>query len=117
MPDTRERLSEALRNGRRLKGLSQGDLADRVGASLEAIGNIERGKSSPSVDLFVKIVQVLDLDPRVVIGETGAGDDLRSEKRRKLEERAFQMIRRLDEQALDALIRIGRIVGDLGHSE
>lgn len=108
MPETRERLTAAMRQGRSVKNLSQAELADRVGASLEAISNIERGKSSPSVDLFARIVKVLDLDPRTVL--CSPVEDLRTEERQKLEVQAAQMVHRLDDVALDAWIKIGKIV-------
>jgi transcriptional regulator with XRE-family HTH domain len=112
MPDTRERVAEAMRSGRRLKGLSQGELADRVGVTQEAISNIERVKSSPSVDLFAKIIGVLDLDPRGILGESAVGD-LKTEERRKLEGRASQIIQRLDDRSLSAWVQIGKIVADV----
>lgn len=108
MSDTRERLATEMRRGRRLKSLSQSELADRVGASLEAISNIERSKSSPSVDLFAKIVQVLDLDPRAIV--CSPVPDLRSEERRDLEDEVTMLLHRLDDKTLKAWLGIGEIV-------
>lgn len=100
-----------MRRGRRLKSLSQSELADRVGASLEAISKIERSKSSPSVDLFAKIVQILDLDPRAIV--CSPVPDLRNEQRRELEDEVTMLVHQLDDRTLQAWLGIGEIVGGL----
>jgi len=69
MSTVRERLVAEMRRARREKDLGQADLADRVGGSLDSISKIERGLNAPSVELFAKIVGVLDIDPRVVLLE------------------------------------------------
>jgi transcriptional regulator with XRE-family HTH domain len=89
MTTIKERLAEEMRRRRREKKLGQADLADRVGVSLEAISKIERCKTSPSVELFARIVQVLDLDPRTILLDS---DDLRDDERRRLEARTTGVI-------------------------
>jgi putative transcriptional regulator len=42
------------------KGYSQQDLADRVGATRQTIGLIEKGKYNPSLRLCVGIAKALD---------------------------------------------------------
>jgi len=42
------------------KGLSQQELADRVEATRQTIGLIEKGKYNPTLNLCIKIARVLD---------------------------------------------------------
>ena len=49
---------------RKALGYSQEDLADVVNRTPSHIGQIERGDSLPSVDVLIKIVEVLSIDGR-----------------------------------------------------
>lgn len=49
-----------LKLARVAKGLSQQELADRVGATRQTIGLIEKGKYNPSLNLCISIAQALD---------------------------------------------------------
>ena len=42
------------------KGLSQQQLAERVGVTRQTIGLIEKGKYNPTLNLCIKIAKVLD---------------------------------------------------------
>tara|TARA_B100000315_G_C14218118_1_gene425212 strand:+ start:408 stop:611 length:204 start_codon:yes stop_codon:yes gene_type:complete len=42
------------------KGLSQQELADLAGVTRQTIGLIEKGKYNPTLNLCVKIAQILD---------------------------------------------------------
>ena len=42
------------------KDLTQQDLADRVGATRQTIGLIEKGKYNPSINLCIRIAKALD---------------------------------------------------------
>ena len=48
-------------NIRKQKGLTQIQLAEMVGVNRFHISNIERGKSSPSLKLLIKIADALDV--------------------------------------------------------
>ena len=45
---------------RRRKGISQQELADRVGCRRETIGKLENGKYNPSLKLALDVAAVLD---------------------------------------------------------
>lgn len=47
---------------RNTKGITQEKLAEKAGVSGSYIGYLERGKKSPSLDLLVKIADVLQVD-------------------------------------------------------
>lgn len=46
---------------RKIKGLSQADLAKQINASREAIGKYERNEASPSVETAKKIADVFEV--------------------------------------------------------
>ncbi len=57
-----------LRTLRKSRDLTQSELAERIGRSVDAISNIERGKSLPSLEMLVAIaaklgVELVDLIP------------------------------------------------------
>ncbi|HHU29342.1 MAG: helix-turn-helix transcriptional regulator [Bacillota bacterium] len=56
-----ELLGRRLRALRRLKRLTQQDLAAEVGISISMLSTIERGVKYPRVDLIKKFARVLDV--------------------------------------------------------
>lgn len=56
---------DKLKNIRELRGLTQQDLANKVGLSRNTIVNFESGKRLPRVDDLVRIAKVLKVDPTV----------------------------------------------------
>jgi transcriptional regulator with XRE-family HTH domain len=74
---TRQRFATGLgagaREARLLRGLTQAEVADRVGIAMEVYGRIERGVLLPSIQTFVGICHVLEADPRVLLGLSGPG--------------------------------------------
>ena len=61
---------------RRDRGLTQGDLAKRLGVSRVWLGQIERGKSSARIDMVFRVLNELD------IALTTGTDSLLSEQRK-----------------------------------
>ncbi|VAW60348.1 hypothetical protein MNBD_GAMMA11-2583 [hydrothermal vent metagenome] len=49
---------------RKKAGLTQGELADRIGVARNTIGSIERGKLSPKFDNLEKLAKVLNIQIR-----------------------------------------------------
>lgn len=52
-----------LRQAREQSGLTQQDLAEKLGITKSAIGNYENGVSSPKWDVLLKIFDVLKVEP------------------------------------------------------
>lgn len=52
-----------LRQAREQAGLTQLDLAEKLGVTKSAIGNYENGVSSPKWDVLLKIFDVLHVEP------------------------------------------------------
>ncbi|MBD2487769.1 helix-turn-helix domain-containing protein [Aulosira sp. FACHB-615] len=61
MSNLRTRFGRRLRQIRRLKNLTQQQLAEATGISVEFLSNIERGINAPSFDTLEKLVEVLNV--------------------------------------------------------
>ena len=79
---------DRLKNMRETRGLSQADLASRVGVNAQQIYRIENGKSlNPGTDLIIAIARELDVSSDYLLGLTNnphgqkGEDDLTNEER------------------------------------
>lgn len=54
-------MNEKLKQARIVKGLSQIDLAKRIGVSRQTINMIENGAYNPTIELCIKICKELDV--------------------------------------------------------
>ncbi len=54
-------LGSRIRSARKEKGFTQEALAEKVDISLAYMGEIERGVKYPSMNVFIKLVEVLDV--------------------------------------------------------
>jgi len=54
---------------RKQKGWSQGDLANQIGASREAIGKYERNEATPSVETAKNIADIFDVSLDYLVGD------------------------------------------------
>lgn len=52
-----------LRQAREQSGLTQQDLAEKLGVTKSAVGNYENGVSSPKWDVLLKIFDILHVEP------------------------------------------------------
>ncbi len=55
---------ELVKKARRKKGLTEKQLAEKAGVSLQTIYNIEADKTSPRMDTMLMIMRVLDYEIR-----------------------------------------------------
>ena len=62
MDDIKKKLGENIRYFRRTRGLKQHELAELVGVEDKTISRIEVGGNYPSMDLLVRISNVLNYD-------------------------------------------------------
>ena len=53
-------MGDRIKEIRKKRRLTQERLAEKVGVSLEHISEIERGLSTPSMPLFIRLLEVLD---------------------------------------------------------
>lgn len=56
-----KQLAQRIRAFRKLKGLTQQELADRTGISLAVIGAVERGNRRPEEQVLIQIADVLGI--------------------------------------------------------
>lgn len=61
---------ENVASARKKKGISQGELAKKVGTIAVTIGRYERNEIKPSVDIAAKIADALDVSLDYLVGST-----------------------------------------------
>ena len=116
-------IGEACRAARAKAGLTQEDVADRVGIATEVYGRLERGNMTPSVPTLRRICVVLNLSadaalaidkeaklsPRPPATESG-GDEGASPEHRRL----IRRTKRLPRRQLRVLGIIASMLGEKG---
>lgn len=68
--------SNRLRQAREQLGLTQGELAKRLGCTKSAIGNYENGVSSPKEEILLKLFDVLEVDPNFLFQDSFSLSDV-----------------------------------------
>ena len=63
-------LSENIKAGRRAKGLSQEELANRLNVVRQTVSKWEQGLSVPDADLLIAVSVVLEMPVSTLLGET-----------------------------------------------
>lgn len=58
-----------VRRLRRLRELTQEDLAGEAGIGMRHLGRIERGEISPTVDILAKVAAALGVHPATLLGD------------------------------------------------
>ena len=56
---------------RKRKGLTQQELADRIGVSRPLLSGIESGRLIPRLTHVKRIAEVLEVTPRTILGDLG----------------------------------------------
>ena len=105
-------LASQLRSFRRQAQLTQEELGAKVNRTGEAISNIERGKSMPTVETLVALSETLAIPLRDFF-PTGALDENISQNRLKLEAEAASMLRGLTDAQLHVALAQIRALGEL----
>ena len=62
-----EFIGHNVKQARDMKGYTQGGLAERVGVGNKHISDIERGYAGVSVDVLIKLCEVLDVDADYIL--------------------------------------------------
>lgn len=80
-------MGDRIKETRKKQGLTQDQLAEKVDVSLEYISQIERGLKIPSMHVFIKLVEVLDVSADYLLRDTVSTRNLYGDKQiwRKLE--------------------------------
>lgn len=76
MSFSNKKLGMFIRNGRLDQNLTQEQLAEKLDCNLSYLGNIERGKNTPSLRLFIGIMQILNLSAdKFIYPDTDSSND------------------------------------------
>ena len=111
MADIKQRIASAVRAARKAKGLSQQEVAEAIGTTLETVSKCERGASAPSVEVFLAMVRALDLSVANLINANQDSEQL-SPKRARLEAEVTATARRLKDGELQLYADFGKLLGD-----
>lgn len=60
-------LGKKIRGARKIKGYTQEVLAEKADIGLVYLGEIERGQKMPSMNVFIKIVEALDISADYIL--------------------------------------------------
>jgi len=71
MSTLRRQVGALVRHHRERMDITQAELGDLVGKSMETIGRIERGATAPSLALLEKLALALKVEPRDLLGAGG----------------------------------------------
>lgn len=80
-------IGDRIKAARKKLNLTQEALAEKVDVTLYYMGEIERGVKTPSLDLFIRLVEVLDVSADYLLRDTVSTGNVYGDKRmaRKLE--------------------------------
>ena len=80
-------MGDRIKAARKKIGLTQEALAEKVDVTAFYMGEIERGVKTPSLDLFIRLVEVLDVSSDYLLRDTVSTGNVYGDKRmaRKLE--------------------------------
>lgn len=67
---------QVIKEKRVLLGYTQEELAEMVGRSASQIGQIERGEDYPRVEVLIKLIDVLSIDPRQLFTDRAVSNKL-----------------------------------------
>lgn len=107
LEDLRKLFGSSLRRCRTARGLTQAGLAEATGLSLEMIGRLERGQTTPSFETLSTITSVLRLPIGALFGAEPTRDD--SERGRLL----GRIDRLLAETPDKELLRVEKVLAAL----
>lgn len=83
--DIKKNIGIKIRVLRKQKGLSQAKLAELIERSTEAVSNLERGESLPSIDTLIRLSDKLDV-PTHYFFEGAASDNVGNWRMEKVSE-------------------------------
>lgn len=71
-----EQFGRVIKEKRTSLGYTQENLAEMVGRSTGQIGQIERGEDYPSVEVLMKLIDILSIDPRLLFADQAVSNKL-----------------------------------------
>jgi transcriptional regulator with XRE-family HTH domain len=80
---TQRTIAQALKHWREVRGISQRDLADKSGVGYASIARIETGRQDPTVSLFSRLAEALEISLADLVTEAKASRPARKRARGK----------------------------------
>ena len=68
-------LGERIRKRRQEMKLSQESFAEKAGISVNTVSRIEGGQTAMSVEIFRKMIEILEIDANILLGKEGGGTE------------------------------------------
>ncbi|WP_375754552.1 helix-turn-helix domain-containing protein [Corallococcus exercitus] len=108
----------AARAAREHLGLTQAEVAERIGLVHPVYSRLERGKMLPSVPSLYRLCQELRVSPEAMLGLTPEGDVRKKGRKPAPQEdsdapdlrRLLHLARKLDAEKLDALLHVASVL-------
>lgn len=75
-------IGKRIRKYRKERGLSQRQLADKIGVSNGRVSNWEQGLNRPDADILAKLCDVLNVSPSLLLGVRLSNDELSDTERK-----------------------------------
>jgi transcriptional regulator with XRE-family HTH domain len=110
MADIKQKIASAVRAARKERGLSQQDVADAAGVTLETVSKCERGASVPSVEVFLALVRDLQLNVSDLMDEPD-GRAAISTRRARIEAELLAVARAVPDAQLELLADFAKLLG------
>jgi transcriptional regulator with XRE-family HTH domain len=99
--DERKRLGRRLQRLRRLRGLTQEQLAERIDINPKYLSSVERGEENPTLDLFLRLAEGLQVELPTLFQYAQEG-----ESRARLRQHVERLIADLSEEELRRVVRV-----------
>jgi ribosome-binding protein aMBF1 (putative translation factor) len=103
------RFARAVKRERERRGLSQGELAELVDASIDHVSKLERHVYQPSLEMAVRFILTLGLDANALVKATPTRRNV-SRARLASEAEVVSMIEALDDQTLQIASDVVRVL-------
>ena len=88
---------DRLREARVSRGMTQAELAERIGVVKSTVAGYETGRSEPNMEKFAQIMAVLNIDANSLLRDEMAGERARAEGPSSEAVRLAEAFDRLDE--------------------
>lgn len=105
----KQNIGQRVKSARRLRGLTQAELADAIDKAFETISNIERGKTAPNFMTLSDIAEALDV-PLKDFFDVGSGAE--ATERQDLVFQISALVGQLDDSQLRLLLRLASVLND-----
>lgn len=98
--ELKKHIATVIRAARKAKGLTQEDVADRIGRTPESLSNLERGQAIPSVETVLSLCEILDIRVERLLGVGSSQVETRNTEDMRIAQEMVQILEQLDGKTL-----------------